>query len=70
MTEQLIKTGFWGSFNVPSFKKTRDNLGYTQMIKKFGQKAQDYDHVNNIRNQYLLKRIKNISNIEDIKNII
>ena len=28
------------------------------MIKKYGDKALDYDHVNNQRNQYLLKRIK------------
>jgi len=53
MTGYLSKTGFWGSFNVPYFKNIRNNLGYTEVVKKYQLKATEYDFFLNSRYLYL-----------------
>lgn len=53
MTKVLEKEGYWGSYNVPSFKETRKNLGYDEIITRYKGEAIEFGYESNSRGYFI-----------------
>lgn len=64
MTNYLIKTSFWASYNRPFLQQIYVKSGYQEMMKKYGLVYSYYD---NPRAQIFASKVMKIKDIEDVK---
>jgi hypothetical protein len=67
MTNLLFNKGFWGSYNRPYFQKIYFESGYYEMSKKYGK---TYSYYDNPRAILINHEIKNVRDMNDMKNLM
>jgi hypothetical protein len=67
MSEHLLSTNFWGSYNRPYFQNISKISGYYEMMQKFGK---TYSYSDNPRAELITKYISSIDNIESLKRLM
>jgi hypothetical protein len=64
MTQNLLETGYWASYNRPYFEKIFKEAGYYDMMRHYGK---TYSYYDNPRSELFKSKINSIKHLDDFK---